>query len=253
MYIYLNFYFSRVARLTAGNWVAAEWPSLSPAPILTTKSGEAATSSSSNSSHLSRPINPSYPGRLPLVSLCFSFHPSGSDKKIVSWKKLSWKHFSFTVAIRYLEPNKHLPIQATLAGTSTRHTLDGYPWYISLLMNYIQIFVSTGKSFSEALIFAQHVLSLGFSCIELVIQWTICRHNIVCYSRLRNKHRGTLINFWTFFQGVHSLLEMVMRTFLLKIRYLMVWGTPIFSATLNTFAKCSRGYAYSRGYVYSRV
>ena len=179
MYIYLNFYFSRVARLTAGNWVAAEWPSLSPAPILTTKSGEAATSSSSNSSHLSRPINPSYPGRLPLVSLCFSFHPSGSDKKIVSWKKLSWKHFSFTVAIRYLEPNKHLPIQATLAGTSTRHTLDGYPWYISLLMNYIQIFVSTGKSFSEALIFAEHEENM--LCAEIVqnVKSNFCTQHVL--------------------------------------------------------------------------
>ena len=33
----------------------------------------------------------------------------------------------------------------------------------------------TGQSFSEALHFAEH-LSLEFSCIELVIQWTICHH-----------------------------------------------------------------------------
>ena len=30
------------------------------------------------------------------------------------------------------------------------------------------------------------------------------------YSRLRNKHKGMLINFWTFFQGLCSLLERVM-------------------------------------------
>ena len=40
------------------------------------------------------------------------------------------------------------------------------------------------------------------------------------YSRLRNKHRGTLINFWTFFQGLRSLLESVMHCFQ-NIRYFM--------------------------------
>ena len=33
---------------------------------------------------------------------------------------------------------------------------------------------------------------------------------------LRNKHRATLINFWTFFQGLHSLLERVMHIFFSK-------------------------------------
>ena len=54
----------------------------------------------------------------------------------------------------------------------------------------------------------------------------------MCYSRLWNKHRGTLINFWTFFQRLRSLLERVMHIFLLDIRYLMVWGMPIFRAML---------------------
>ena len=73
------------------------------------------------------------------------------------------------------------------------------------------------------------------------------------YSRLRNKHRGMVIDFLTFFQGLHSLLERVMQIVFQNIRYFMVWGMPILRATLNIFAKCSRGYIYSRGYVYSRV
>ena len=44
------------------------------------------------------------------------------------------------------------------------------------------------------------------------------------YSRLRNKHRGTLINFWTFFQGLRSLLERVMHIFFQNIHYFTVWG-----------------------------
>ena len=75
----------------------------------------------------------------------------------------------------------------------------------------------------------------------------------IAYSRLRNKHMGTLINFWTFFQGLHSLLERVMHIFFQNICYFMVWGMPILRATLNIFAKSSRGYVYSGGYVYSRV
>ena len=78
-------------------------------------------------------------------------------------------------------------------------------------------------------------------------------HNILNYSRLQNKHRGMLINFWTFFQGLHSLLERVMHIFFQNIRYSMVWGMPIWRATLNIFAKSSVGYVYSRGFVYSRV
>ena len=55
-----------------------------------------------------------------------------------------------------------------------------------------------------------------------------------------------LINFWTFFQGLRSLLERVMHIFFQNIHYLMVWGMPILRAMLNIFAKCSRGYVYSR-------
>ena len=36
------------------------------------------------------------------------------------------------------------------------------------------------------------------------------------YSRLRNKHRGTLIKFWTFIQGLRFLLERVMYIFFSK-------------------------------------
>ena len=63
------------------------------------------------------------------------------------------------------------------------------------------------------------------------------------YSRLRNKHRGTLIIFWTIFQGLWSLLERVMHILFQNIFCLMVWGMPILRATLNVFAKCSRGYS----------
>ena len=52
------------------------------------------------------------------------------------------------------------------------------------------------------------------------------------YSRLRNKHRGTLINFWTFFQGLHSLLGRVMHIFFQNIRYFMVWGMPFLGLRL---------------------
>ena len=38
-------------------------------------------------------------------------------------------------------------------------------------------------------------------------------YNWESYSRLQNHHRGTLINFWTFFQGLFSLLERVMHIF----------------------------------------
>ena len=75
----------------------------------------------------------------------------------------------------------------------------------------------------------------------------------LCYSRLQNKHRGTLINFWTFFQGLRSLLERVMHIIFQNIRFLLVWGMPILEAMLNIIAKFSRGYVYSRGYIYSRV
>ena len=68
-----------------------------------------------------------------------------------------------------------------------------------------------------------------------------------------SRHRATLINFWTFFQGLRSLLEMVMHFFFQNIRYLMLWGMPLLMATLNVFAKCSRGYIYSLGYFYFRV
>ena len=78
-----------------------------------------------------------------------------------------------------------------------------------------------------------------FTSISMII-----RH----YSRLRNKHRGTLINFGTFFQGLCSLLERAMYIFFQNILCLMVWGMPISRATLNIFAKCSVGYVYSRGY-----
>ena len=41
--------------------------------------------------------------------------------------------------------------------------------------------------------------------------------------------------------------------FFQNIICLMLWGIPILRATLNVFAKCSRGCLYFRGYVYSRV
>ena len=75
----------------------------------------------------------------------------------------------------------------------------------------------------------------------------VIKHCSMAYSRLRNKHRGTLINFWTFFQGLCSLLERVMHFFFQNILHLMVWGMPILRATLNVFARCSRGFVYSRG------
>ena len=51
---------------------------------------------------------------------------------------------------------------------------------------------------------------------------------LVPYSRLRNKHRGTLINFWTFFQGLHSLLERVMPIFFFKISTILWYGGCLF-------------------------
>ena len=65
------------------------------------------------------------------------------------------------------------------------------------------------------------------------------------YSRLRNKHRATLINFWTFSRGYVLIRENNAYLFQ-NIHYLMVWEMPILRATFNIFAKCSRGYVYSR-------
>ena len=48
---------------------------------------------------------------------------------------------------------------------------------------------------------------------------------LVSYSRLRNKHKGTLINFWGFFQGLRSLLERVILFFFFKISAIWwYWG-----------------------------
>ena len=47
------------------------------------------------------------------------------------------------------------------------------------------------------------------------------------YSRLLNKHRGTLINFWIFFQGLRSLLERVMHIFF-KIFAIWWYGGCLF-------------------------
>ena len=43
------------------------------------------------------------------------------------------------------------------------------------------------------------------------------------YSRLQNKHRATLINFCTFFQGLRSLLERVMHI-IFQNMYLLFYG-----------------------------
>ena len=74
------------------------------------------------------------------------------------------------------------------------------------------------------------------------------------YSRLQSKNRGMLINFWTFFQGLRSLLERL--THILFPRYPLFYGNGevyFLKATLNIFAKCSMSYVYSSCYVYSRV
>ena len=41
----------------------------------------------------------------------------------------------------------------------------------------------------------------------------------------------------------------VMNIFFSNIHYLMLWMMPILRTTLNIFAKCSRGYVYSRGFI----
>ena len=88
-------------------------------------------------------------------------------------------------------------------------------------------------------------LKRNFALALLVVMLTFASI-FADYSRLRNKHRGTLINFWTFFQGLRSLLERVMHIFFQNIWYFMLWGMPILRATLNIFSKSSRGYVYSR-------
>ena len=72
------------------------------------------------------------------------------------------------------------------------------------------------------------------------------KERITFYSRVRNKHSPTLINFLTFFQGLR-LYSGLHRAYFRCIRY--KWGYT----TLIFFAKFSRGYFYSRGYVFSRL
>ena len=61
--------------------------------------------------------------------------------------------------------------------------------------------------------------------IHTLHMFEFCRQNHT-YSRLRNKHRGTLINFLTFFQGLHSLLDRVMLFF--KISAILWYGECVF-------------------------
>ena len=55
-----------------------------------------------------------------------------------------------------------------------------------------------------------HLLKIGnkvrgkFSITILKFLSTQLINHFFIYSRLRNKHRGTLINFWTLFQGLRS-------------------------------------------------
>ena len=64
------------------------------------------------------------------------------------------------------------------------------------------------------------------------------------YSRVPNKRRATLINFWAFFQGLFTHKN---------IQNMFLYGFELCfqGDTFIVFAKCSKGYVYSRGYVYS--
>ena len=87
------------------------------------------------------------------------------------------------------------------------------------------------------------ILQTYFLKVKNVFSVSFVSENFVfMYSRLWNKHKGMLIIFWTFFQGLSSLLERVMHIFFQNICYLMVWEMPILRATLNIFAKCFMGY-----------
>ena len=59
------------------------------------------------------------------------------------------------------------------------------------------------------------------------------------YSRVRNKCRALLIMFWTFREG--------------NAYWFFGFRMYILGATFILFAKCTRGYIYSRGYVYSSL
>ena len=101
-------------------------------------------------------------------------------------------------------------------------------------------------------IFSQFTLQFpsSLSISLFVVSENIRSHCIAyLYSRLQKKYRAMLINFWTFFQGLCSLLQRVMNIFFSNIHYLMLWMMPILRTTLNIFAKCSRGYVYSRGFI----
>ena len=68
----------------------------------------------------------------------------------------------------------------------------------------------------------------------------------LAYSRLRNKHRATLINFWNFFPGATSLLKRAIHKKSPKFCYLMKWDMFFLRGYVYCFSKWSRGYAYSR-------
>ena len=77
------------------------------------------------------------------------------------------------------------------------------------------------------------------------------------YSRVRNKHTGTLINFWGFFQGYvywFLIFKKLFKNFLLsfplamhkRVKLSAIWeeATFIQGAMFIIFAKYSRGYVY---------
>ena len=79
-------------------------------------------------------------------------------------------------------------------------------------------------------IFSQFTLQFpsSLSISLFVVSENIRSHCIAyLYSRLQKKYRAMLINFWTFFQGLCSLLQRVMNVFFSNIHYLMLWMMPI--------------------------
>ena len=94
----------------------------------------------------------------------------------------------------------------------------------------------------------QQLLSTTLARVDS-IKWVPCSHSTMLrskYSRLRNKHRATLINFLIFFPGATSLFKRVIHKKSLKFCYLMKWDMFFQGATFIVFPKCSRGYVYSR-------
>ena len=128
--------------------------------------------------------------------------------------------------------------------------------------------INVEKNLKYSVDFSNWKLTLKFKFMHSVrICLKVSEKIFFYYSRLRNKRRGTLNNVVAFFPVAMSLLKRYLYFFKLKFIFFLFFlqlclrnsnylifqrgARLIQGAMLIVFAKCSRGYVYSRGYIYS--